>query len=276
LLALAASASCSSDRPTSAGDRSSDHHEQTNASASKKLTPSGKVGAPSAPSAVGPDGCTGREMHDCARTKGCLLDQPTYRAPLCRPAENPCEGAVRHADLIGPDADPAVTPAMGQAAEKECLAIPQCGVSSGRCSCACAILANCDCACGGSYLRRCTWKSELSRFDGRPASDLDKGQIGDIGRALVAVAKSPSGRAFKVDPLPAVGDLVGKNKHDIENVLGTGHTCGDTTTAPCKVVGQVFYSLYKLDKGALGGGPELLLSYDSAGKCSEAKITFTR
>jgi hypothetical protein len=149
-------------------------------------------------------------------------------------------------------------------------------VSSGNCSCPCAILANCNCSCGGSYLQRCTFKSELSRFDGRPASDLDTGPIGDIGRAMVAVAKAPSGRAFKVDPLPPVDALAGKTKREIENVLGTGTTCDDITTAPCKVVGQVYYSLYQLDKGALGGGPELLLTYDSSRKCSEAKITFTR
>ena len=215
-------------------------------------------------------------MHDCARTKGCLLDQPTYRTPLCRPAEGACENAVRHADLIGPDADPAVTLAMGEAAAKTCLANPVCAVSSGRCSCACAILGNCNCTCGGSYLKRCTFKSEVARFDGRPASDLGLGAIGDIGRAIVSVAAAPYGRAFKVDPLPDPSVLLGKTKQEIENVLGTGYPCADTTTAPCKAVGQVFYSLYKLDKGALGGGPELLLTYDSSRKCSEAKIAFTR
>src|SRR5262245_18903789 len=68
--------------------------------------PASEAGPPStaqpSSTAIGDDSrCVGREMHDCARTKGCLLDQPTYRKPECRPAENECERAVRHADLIG-------------------------------------------------------------------------------------------------------------------------------------------------------------------------------
>lgn len=266
IVAIAITVGCSSDRPS----ESADHSGGLEPSATSKTA------ASSTPTGVGADGCTGREMHDCARTKGCLLDQPTYQSPLCRPAENPCESEVRHADLLGKDADPAVTPAMTEAAEKACLASHLCGLSGGRCSCPCAILGNCDCACGGSYLRRCTWKSELSRFDGRPPTDLGKGTIGDIARALVAVAKAPSGRAFAVDPLPPVDDLVGKTRQEIENVIGTGYTCDDITTAPCNRIGQVFYDLFKLDKGARGGGPELLLTYDSSAKCSEAKITFTK
>jgi hypothetical protein len=262
-------AACSGDRPTTKAEHSSQRRDDSQPSTSPpKITSSTAV--------IAADGCTGREMHDCARTKGCLLDQPTSNTPLCRPADGPCESAVRHADLIGRDADPAVTTEIVAAAEKACAANPVCAVTSGRCSCPCAILGSCKCDCGGGYLQRCTFKSEVVRFNGRPPHEMGDGPLGDIGRGLVAVARAPHGRAFKVDPLPAPDSLVGMTRQAIEGTLGTGTTCTDLTTAPCKALGQVFYSLYKLDKGALGGGPELLLTYDASSKCSDAKITFTR
>lgn len=215
-------------------------------------------------------------MHDCARTKGCLLDQPTYRTPACRPAENACERAVRHADLIGPDADPGVTPALTAAAEAACTATPDCALTSGHCSCPCALFGDCNCACGGGYLRRCTTKWDRSFYDGRPPGEGGAGPLGALGDALVKVRRAPRDRRFVVDPLPPIDALPGKPRHEIEGFLGTPVVCADTTTAPCKNTKQVFYSFYRLPRSAVGGGPELRLTYGDKSICSEATFVFTK
>lgn len=225
-------------------------------------------------SQVAADGCSGREPHDCARTKGCILEQPTYSALECRPAENDCERAVRHADLIGSDADPAVTVAAIHAAEAACRATAGCVVTSGHCSCPCALLGHCDCACGGSYLRRCTTEADKSVFDGRPPSEGRPGPLGALGSALVKVRRARG--HFVVDPLPPAQSLVGKRRHEIEGYLGSAHVCRDTTTAPCTAKGQAFYSFYRPPPGARGGGPELLLTYDDKGMCRTAAFVHTR
>lgn len=228
------------------------------------------------PTTVGADGCTGRTPHDCAQTPGCLLDQPTYRGLHCRPAVNACERAVRHADLIGPDADPRVAFTAMTAAQAACTATPGCAVTSGNCSCPCALLANCNCACGGSYLRRCTTLRERDLYDGRPAAEGVTGPLGPLGDALVRVRRAPRDQGFAVDPMPPIDALVGRRRHEIEGTLGTAHACLDTSAAPCTSTDQVFYSFYVLPPGARGGGPELVLVYDESQVCREARVVLTR
>lgn len=259
----------------SSGADASKPMEPRPSSRAQPAPPATPVAAPSS-TAVAADGCTGREMHDCAKTKGCLLDQPTYAKPQCRPAESACERSVRHADLIGKDADPSVTPEMTAAAEAACTATPGCAVTSGRCSCPCAVLGNCDCSCGGSYFRRCTTLLERSVYDGRPPGEGGSGPLGALGDALVKVRRAPRDQRFVINPLPPVDALVGKPRHEIEGFLGTPYVCTDTTTAPCKAAGQAFYSFYKLPTGSLGGGPELLLTYGPKSVCTEARFAHTR
>ena len=124
--------------------------------------PTSTTGAPAA--------CAGLAPKECAQTTGCILDQPTHGKLVCRAAENVCEAAVRHADLIGDDADPKVTAAINAAAVTTCNATPGCAATEGECSCPCAVFGDCDCVCGGAYLRRCVLKSEQARYEGAPPS----------------------------------------------------------------------------------------------------------
>lgn len=183
---------------------------------------------------------------------------------------------MRHADLIGPDADPGVTPALTAAAEAACTATPDCALTSGHCSCPCALFGDCNCACGGGYLRRCTTKWDRSFYDGRPPGEGGAGPLGALGDALVKVRRAPRDRRFVVDPLPPIDALPGKPRHEIEGFLGTPVVCADTTTAPCKNTKQVFYSFYRLPRSAVGGGPELRLTYGDKSICSEATFVFTK
>lgn len=275
LLLIALAAGCTPERTTATTIGPTPDTRSAAPSASSAPPPAASA-SPSSSVSVGADGCTGREMHDCARTKGCLLDQPTYRKPECRPAEGACERAVRHADLIGVDADPSVTPAITAAAEAACVATVGCAVTSGRCSCPCALLGTCDCGCGGSYLRRCTTRLERPIYDGRPPGEGGAGPLGALGDALVKVRRAPRSARFEVSPLPPIGALVGRRRSEIEGFLGTPWVCTDTTTAPCKSTSQVFYSFYELPLGSVGGGPELLLTYDATSTCTDATFARTR
>jgi hypothetical protein len=222
--------------------------------------------------------CVGLAPGPCARTTGCILDQATYHALFCRPAEGRCEAAVRHADLIGADADPAVTPAATAAAIARCEATTGCAATHGRCSCPCALLGNCDCGCGGSFLARCVAKDEQAVYEGRPPAEHVPGPLGPWGDALVLVRRATGDHAVRVDPLPATAALVGKAFDEVENVLGTGTPCTGRAqpSAPCERDGQVFYSLYRLAAGSVGGGPELLLTFDDHRRCVTAVVRQTR
>ena len=46
--------------------------------------------------------------------------------------------------------------------------------------------------------------------------------------------------------------------------------------APCRSATDWFYSLYRLPEGWRGGGPELLLGFDSSGVCTDASWQYTR
>ena len=183
---------------------------------------------------------------------------------------------MRHADLIGVDADPLVTPAMTAAAEAACVATVGCAVTTGRCSCPCEVLGMCNCGCGGSYLRRCTTRLERPLYDGRPPGEGGAGPLGALGDALVKVRRAPRSTRFEVTPLPPTVALLGKSRGEIEGFLGTPWVCADTTTAPCKNTNQVFYSFYELPVGAVGGGPELLLTYGAKSICTDATFVRTR
>ncbi len=232
--------------------------------------------APSGPQPA--DGCTGLEAHLCAQTAGCLLDQPQYQELRCRPAENECERAVRHADLIGKDADPALTPEMARTAGEMCRAAPGCALTEGRCSCACAILGNCDCACGGSYLPRCTLEMDKQVYDGRPPTDAGKGVLGDLGRALVAIKRAPADSGFRPSPLPDPSALVGLPLRTVEGTLGTGSRCDEHIVAgpPCARRGQVLWALFRAGGSQRGGGPVLSVDVDAKGVITAAAIVAVR
>lgn len=227
--------------------------------------------APSGPRPA--DGCTGLEAHVCAQTAGCLLDQPQYQELRCRPAENACERAVRHADLIGKDADPAVTPEMARTAAEMCRAVPACALTEGKCSCACAILGHCDCACGGGYLPRCTSQAEKPIYDGRPPHEGGKGALGELGRALVAVKRAPADSGFHVSPVPDARTLVGMPLRTVEHTLGTGRRCDDAVVPgpPCAQRGDVVWELFRASEGRRGGGPTLVLHADPQGVVTSAR-----
>jgi hypothetical protein len=231
---------------------------------------------PSATPAANDDPCSGLSHQQCAQTAGCILDQPTYSKPLCRSAENACEAAVRHADLIGSAVDPAVTPERQKAAKEQCAAAKGCVATEGGCSCPCSLFGRCFCECGGGYLPRCALKQEAVILNGRPPLEGGAGPLGALGTALVSIKRAPSGKPFVLEPIPAVDFLVGINRTQLENILGVPYACREPFTAPCKSANQAFYSLYKLARGARGGGPELLLSFDEQGVCTRAEVVQTR
>ena len=232
--------------------------------------------APSGP--LPADGCTGLPAHRCAQTAGCLLDQPQYQELRCRPAENACEQAVRHADLIGKDADAAVTPEMTRTAGEMCRAAPGCALTEGRCSCACAILGNCDCVCGGSYLPRCTSQMDKQVYDGRPPNALGKGVLGELGRGLVAVKRAPADSGFVVTPLPAVDGLVGVDLRMAEQTLGTGRRCASDLglAPPCSAPGEIVWELFRAGPSRRGGGPALVVAVGDKSVVRRAAIVGVR
>ena len=115
---------CSSDGAAKGGPRASERPPELSGSSTPQISAS----------AV-PSDCAGLEPHRCAQTPGCLLEQATYAKLVCRAATG-CEARVRHADLIGRDADPKVDAVAMDAAKKACDADARCVVTSGRCSCA--------------------------------------------------------------------------------------------------------------------------------------------
>lgn len=240
-------------------------------------TPSAAVrSAPAGP--LPADGCTGLEAHRCAQTAGCLLDQPQYQELRCRPAENACERAVRHADLIGKDADPAVTPELVRTAEEMCRTVPGCATTAGKCSCACAILGNCDCTCGGSYLPRCTTQMDKQVYDGRPPNEGGNGALAELGKALVAVKRAPANGGFVVSPLPDVRALVGVDLRTAEHTLGTGRRCDAATVLapPCAARDQLTWDLFRAAPAQRGGGPTLVLDIDDKRVVRSARIVGVR
>lgn len=84
----------------------------------------------------------------------------------------------------------------------------------------------------------------------------------------------------------SVQGLVGMSRDAIHAALGEPHTCSRTDVhdshgtpmpvAPCASTTDWFYSFYHLPVGSLGGGPELLLTFDAAGICTSAVWRFTR
>lgn len=257
---------CSSDGAPKGGPRASEHAAE----------PSGASTPHASASPVASGDCAGLEPHRCAQTPGCLLDQETYSKLVCRAAVG-CEARVRHADLIGKDADPKVDAAAMDAAKKACAADARCAATEGRCSCPCAILGGCDCSCGGSFLARCTERDTADLFRGpvRPAAVLDR--LRPLARARAAVVAAPDDRPFRVEPMPPVDVLVGLRRSEL-SFLGEAHACTGPAqpSAPCQRANQAFFSFYKLPPSSVGGGPELLLDFDDQGQCSAARVTHTR
>ena len=65
--------------------------------------------------------------------------------------------------------------------------------------------------------------------------------------------------------------LIGLEKSEIRELLGDPKICDETFfCAPCKKVGDWFYSFYTLPPLWCGGGPEVLLQFDEQGKCIAA------
>lgn len=236
------------------------------------LAASPPIAVPSPPDA---GACVGLSATACVQTRGCLLDQISSREARCREAENACERAARHADLIGPPADASVTAKQVEAAKAACTATPGCALTSGDCSCPCAIFAHCDCECGGAYLARCTTKTDRSRFEGAIGVALSEGPLADISRALDEIRRAPRAKETRLRTLPDPKAAIGRDLHEIEWALGKGNSCEAPLHVPCTQIGQVYYSLYHLPANARGGGDELVLTFDGT-RCVGAEIRGSR
>lgn len=140
----------------------------TKGSTTDGTTPGTTASTTAPPLATNPArGCVGLDKTACVLRRGCILDQPAAGQLVCRAGRNACELAVRHADIIGHDVK-GVTDADQQAAMAKCTATAGCVVGGGKCSCTCAIFGNCNCACGGGWLARCTSDAEATALDGFP------------------------------------------------------------------------------------------------------------
>lgn len=49
-----------------------------------------------------------------------------------------------------------------------CAAVDGCIAAGGRCSCACHVLGNCDCSCGGGLLARCVRTEHAAAMNQAP------------------------------------------------------------------------------------------------------------
>lgn len=125
---------------------------------------------------------------------------------------------------------------------------------------------------------RCTLDDGAVVFEGTPPAQKVPSAAGPWGDALVAVRRARGDKPFRVDPLPDAGPLVGMSRHDISTTLGTPRPCKGKglPSAPCESEGQGFYSLYRLPTGWVGGGPELLLTFDAKNVCTRAEIRHTQ
>jgi hypothetical protein len=67
-------------------------------------------------------------------------------------------------------------------------------------------------------------------------------------------------------------ELVGLSKEAIVAALGhEGTECDAANGAWCQRAGDFYFSLYTMCEGCLGGGPELAMRFNRAGKCTWAK-----
>jgi hypothetical protein len=93
------------------------------------------------------------------------------------------------------------------------------------------------------------------------------------------------------EPVSRGGDLdvapvAGMSRDDLRAALGEPGSCVDNPVtdaqgnrrpvAPCQTNDDWFYSFYRLPEGWVGGGPELLLTFDAAGTCTAADWRFTQ
>lgn len=118
------------------------------------------------------------------------------------------------------------------------------------------------------------------------------GVLVDLRERLERARASDADEPVTTGPASVEG-LVGTHRGVIENALGAPSECemGTQTVcpggggpcvdeeravpAPCEGPDDVFYSFYHLPEGWVGGGPELLLRYDAAGRCTHAVWRFT-
>lgn len=104
-----------------------------------------------------------------------------------------------------------------------------------------------------------------------------------LDRARSAAPAENVRSATGTEPL---GALVGLTQQAIRANLGEPHTCERNDVrdangkarpvAPCQSNDDWFYSFYHLPENTLGGGPELLLTFDSARVCRSAVWLFTQ
>ncbi len=70
--------------------------------------------------------------------------------------------------------------------------------------------------------------------------------------------------------------LIGLHKREIQKALGKPKICQDLTTAPCKIIGDWYYSFYSLPSNWIGGGQELVLHFDKQRKCKSIQWILTQ
>lgn len=78
------------------------------------------------------------------------------------------------------------------------------------------------------------------------------------------------------EPLPDVSSLVGVERSRVKHGLGTPTGCierGESTShsAECEIADEWWYSFYRLPSRTLGGGLELVLSFDDKDRCASAR-----
>ncbi len=108
----------------------------------------------------------------------------------------------------------------------------------------------------------------------------------DLRIALGQARKAGKAEQVSTGGSQPLGALIGMTGAEIRAALGEPSTCTRNAffdangsghpVAPCQNRTDWFYSFYHLPQPSLGGGPELLLQFDSSGKCTNAQWMHTQ
>ena len=92
----------------------------------------------------------------------------------------------------------------------------------------------------------------------------------------LSIVRSASGTELVgTEPIDVEG-LLGVSRTEIANVLGNPSSCDQATTETCNSQSQWQYLFFYLPPGWRGGGPELWLTFNSAGEVEKAEWRHSR